>query len=69
MICGIAYSGEIGLVTDSLAGGDILIVARVGQVGVASLVVDDIVVVGVTVFPPVSIQSLCGVCVLMHFKF
>lgn len=63
------YLGKFCLVSDSLAGGHILVEAGVGQVGVAGLVVNDIVAVGVTVFPPVSVQSLGVVCVLMHFKF
>ena len=66
---GNTYSSEVGLVSDGLAGGDVLVVAGVGQVGVAGLVVDDVVLVRVTVFPPVAVQGFAVVGVLMHFKF
>lgn len=65
---GDCYLGEVCVVSDGLAGGDVLVEGGVGQVGVAGLVVDDVVLVGVTVFPPVAVQSLGVVRVLMHFK-
>lgn len=60
------YLLEVVVVADGLAGGHVLVVAGVGQVGVAGLVVELVVLVGETVLKPVSIQSLSSVRVFVH---
>lgn len=65
----ITYASKIGQVADSLGGGNVLAEGRVGQVRVVGLVVGLVVVVCVTIFPPVSVESLWLKGVLVHFCF